>query len=319
MGLKRGRLITFVLGFGVLHGVLGISVFRDYEDPAPAALGLVFYFVAMTWSVIQRGARGPSLMVLFCVVTSALTPFLTLRAIGSEVVYGHLIWFVTGIATLMAVLAARGNNLCAWAGMALMVVQVAFWAGPGFLINGGIPGALAILVAAQAGRRIMTKSRMSSDEFTAWKVQADADRVAHSAVRARARSRMLKALDDAMPLLDLIEEKNGELTKSDVSRLLLAEATIRDQIRAQGFQVPSVTASVLRARERGLTVQLLDDGGMEQLSTVEKARILRQVVKALDSFPDGRVVIRSAAGEAWTVTFFGDSDRDDVSDVFMRL
>lgn len=320
MRIGHGRVALFTLGFGYYYGVLGVVNLEGYQQPLPAIVAIAIYLIAIGWATGHRpGLILPPLPVIFSLLTAVAVPFLSLGVMSNDLAAGYLTWFVAGIATLMAVLAVRGYESMAWLGMGIMIFQVIIWGGAGFFIQSGVLGALMLLVAVQGATRVMRDSKKTSDEFLTWAINVRADKEAQSAVRAAARLRMRNVLDDALPLLQMIEQKKGKLTAGEALPVTIAEATIRDQIRAQGLQFPNLIDAVRRAREKGLEVQLLDDGGMELLSHQETRKISTKLVEALDAQSAGRVVIRSVAGDEWTVTFFASSEETKGPDVFIRF
>jgi DNA-binding CsgD family transcriptional regulator len=107
-------------------------------------------------------------------------------------------------------------------------------------------------------------------------------------------------------------------TKVDLYRLL-AEAGIRDQIRARGLQDAGLIAAVLSARKRGVVVQLSDDGGIDLLEAENKESLFKVLSHTLSGIQAGKVVIRSVAGESRTVSLFGSDPSAPTQDVFLRL
>jgi len=124
----------------------------------------------------------------------------------------------------------------------------------------------------------------------------------------------------SMNYLERVGLGNGKLTAPESENPRMAEAGMRDRIRGPGLlQIKDLAGAVLRARTRGIEVQLLDDGDMASLSGVYKGEITRQLVQALDGVAHGKVVVRSVTGEAWTVSLFADGGETGDSDVFVRV
>ena len=117
----------------------------------------------------------------------------------------------------------------------------------------------------------------------------------------------------------MIQTKEGNITSSDAKKLLLSEAGIRDQIRARGFQDSLLIAAVLSARKRGVEVQLADDGGIDLLDEEKKSRIFKVLAQTVSEIKTGKVVIRSVAGETWTVSLFASDSSATGQDIFLRL
>jgi len=318
--ISHGRAALFVLGFGYYHGALGILNFTGYQRPIPAAISIALYLVAIGWAT----GHGPGLAlpleaVIFALLVAVAVPILGIYAIGDAVDSGNLTWFTVGIGLLMAVLAVRRQQKIAWAGTMIMSVEVLIWSEGEFLISGEIIGPVMLVVTAVAVSRALNSSLRASEEFLSRALVVDGDRKGLSAARAKTRLRMREILDSALPLLKLIEQKRGKLTASDSRELLIAEAGIRDRIRARGLQNKKLVEAVLRARKKGLEVQLLDDGGMQLLQASEKAKIIKKLVQSLDSLSTGKVVVRSVEGEAWTVSLLAVRPGLDAPDIFLRL
>jgi Tfp pilus assembly pilus retraction ATPase PilT len=73
------------------------------------------------------------------------------------------------------------------------------------------------------------------------------------------------------------------------------------------------------ARRRGVGVQLLDDGGLDQLDASRRSEIETSILEVLAKVQVGKVVIRSAKGSGWTVTIAAMQENVDQPDVFLRL
>jgi hypothetical protein len=318
--ISHGRAAFFALGFGYYHAVLGVLNFTAYQRPIPAAIAIVLYLVAIGWAVGHRPGLGlPDEAVIFALLTAAVVPVLGIYAIGDTVNFQDLIWFILGIGTLMAVLAVRERGKISWAGTLIMIVEMTIWGGIELLIDGQLFGVILLVLAAQGVFAALVSSRRASLEFLSRALVVDSDRVSQSAARAHTRLRMTAALDSALPLLKLIEQKNGNMTVSDTKELLLGEAGIRDQVRAPGFQDEKLVGAVLGARKKGLEVILMDDGGMDLLEAKERLQITDKLVETLDGLSAGRVVIRSVADETWTVSLLAVSPGAAAPEVFLRL
>jgi len=318
--ISHGRAAFFALGFGYYHAVLGVLNFTEYQRPIPAAVAIVLYLVAISWAVGHRPGLGlPDEAVIFALLTAAVVPILGIYAIGDTVDFRDLTWFVVGIGTLMAVLAVRERGKVSWAGTLIMTVEMTIWGGIDILINGQLIGVILLVLAAQGVFAALISSRRASLEFLSQALVVDSDRVAQSAARAHTRVRMRATLNSALPLLKLIEQKNGNMTASDNKELLLGEAGLRDQVRAPGFQDEKLLGAVLEARKKGLEVILMDDGGMDLLDAKERLQITDKLVETLDGLSAGKVVIRSVAGETWTVSLLAVSPGAAAPKVFLRL
>lgn len=93
------------------------------------------------------------------------------------------------------------------------------------------------------------------------------------------------------PIFEAALEGRSDEELRTAARLL--EAELRDEIRAPYFTGSEVVAAARRARERGVEVILLDEGGGESLSDETRHCLESKAIAALNSSSAlSRVVIR---------------------------
>jgi hypothetical protein len=320
IGVDQGRAAIFTLCFGYYHVVLGLINFEQYDRPTPAVAGLLLYVaVLLLVTRFTREPRLPTAMTAVALFAAVAIPVSQLYAIGESANYEPHTRYFVAVATVMAILVWRHRTAVAWAGMITMVVSVYVWGGAEIIANSGVLSSFALVAGSQAVAMALKKAEKSADEFLQWRVAVNLDGETVSIQRAEPLIQLKKALDSSLPLLHLIQQKEGKITPSDSKKLLLAEAGIRDQIRAKGFQDAVLIAAVLSARKRGLEVQLSDDGGIDLLEAEKKESLFRELSQTLSGVTAGKVVIRSVAGESWTVSLFASDSSGTSEDLFLRL
>ena len=316
----HGRAAIFALGFGLYHAVLGLINFAQYERPIPAAVALFLYIAVLISATGFRGQlRLPAAMTALAVLVAAVISVLTLYAIGEVSNYPNQLWFVVGVGSVMSILAYRNRAIAAWMGAIALVGGLLVWGGVEVLLASGVVGSLALVAASQGAAMALKSTKRSSFEFLQRELAANSESRDLSSKRAGSQLRLKTALDSSLPLLRMIQEKEGKLTSSESMELLLSEAGIRDQIRAKGFQDPELIAAVLSARKRGVEVQLADDGGIDLLEAENLESIFKELVQTLSGMKAGKVVIRSVAGETWSVSLFASDSSATSEDIFLRL
>ena len=122
-----------------------------------------------------------------------------------------------------------------------------------------------------------------------------------------------------MPLLESISESNGSLSKSDRVKAQLTEAELRDQIRGRNLLSMDVVSETRSARQRGIEVQLLDDGGLDDLTDQERVPYLWEIATRLKDVKAGKVVVRAAKGDSWRVSMAAIRKESDSPDLFIRI
>ena len=212
----------------------------------------------------------------------------------------------------MFYLSLRGRDLEAWIGFSAIGVAFIAW---GLTTDDRL--AESIMVVARQAPIVLVGSLFSYGmSRTSKKLEGlhetDTARVAAEAAalaRTAERSRRLAFLDASVGLhLQRIAD-GAELTSSDRQELLVAEARLRDSLRARQLDVPEIAAAVQRARRRGTIVLLLDDRYPLTLPTGALAQTIAEAVRMLDSAVDGRVTIRLLpAGRPLLATMVADGE-----------
>ena len=199
---------------------------------------------------------------------------------------------------ILAFTAVRGRPLAAWAGSAAISLVATVW---GHVAGQGAFWGLAVTLPGYAimlmGSLFSLMLRPMAGQLYALR-EANERQAALDAATAAAtevRERRLAALDErARPILTRIAERE-EFTDDEVAVARLIEAQLRDGIRAPGLDHPRVRDAAWQARRRGVTVLLLDDGGLAadgEDTEAARRRLADAVARVLDETSDGRVTVR---------------------------
>jgi hypothetical protein len=207
---------------------------------------------------------------------------------------GYATWPLGAMTFLLFVLALRGRRGLAWTGFGVLAFISLLTA---VLTN---QDAVMVLndVARQSGTLLIGTLfalvlRRSSQTITA--IQANqltrTTVAAASAAATRERAAQNTRLErDARPALERILQAEP-LSPDEQQHLLLLEATLRDGIRASGFSSERIAAATREARERGLTVVLLDDRGID-LVDGERDLVEAALLDQLTSTTNGAITAR---------------------------
>lgn len=318
--LSRAGISFFAFAFGAYHGVLGLLGLDHLEHPIFALVAIVSYLLGLMVSVMDGpGLRLKGSKAIFSFIIALTIPFLMAASVAADHRDNHSTWYVAGVATLMAVIALRQHRVLAWLGVVFMVSQVLIWGGLSLLFNAGIFGALMLVAAAHAAAVTLASSGKAAEDYREQSVQTSAETAAKSAARIERQLRVEQALSAALPILNKIEKHSGNLNPQDRKQALVIEAMLRDQIRGRHFDTPLLLSEISKARERGIEVQVLDDGGLDQLSESEREQILTKVAEHVAKVTAGKLVLRSVADEKWTVSITASKPDAESPDLFIRL
>lgn len=229
----------------------------------------------------------------------ATLPAITVGPVSVLVLSWHLVpggytaWYVGAATAALFLVNLRGRILLAWVGCALFVAAVLI---AGATSSLGLPlatliatrqsavvavGTLAALGLRRTGERIREVTAEAS-------VRGAAEAAGAAIAQERAR-RLAELRTSVVPLLQRIA--SSPISAEDRSEFAVAEAELRDGLRARGLRIPEVTEAARAARRRGVDVVLLDDsdgqapeGGIHEFASV--------VAEVLHSAVDGRVTAR---------------------------
>ncbi len=318
--VPRFAMIGFTLAFGLYHAVLGVLNYLNYDLGDLALVAIALYLVALFISLLARpGLELKPVFAYLNLVVSLAVPMLMAVAIDPEMVSGYSTWHVAGIATLMGITAVRQHRAIAWIGVGLEVTVVLIWGGFGILFNSGVIGVVMLVAAAHGASNTLRASARAAKEYREQEVSTNAARAAKSAARKERQELVDLALKTSLPFLEKLVAKKGKLTSEEKSESLLIERSLRDQIRGRMLLSPELVHEVKSARMRGVEVQLLDDGGLEDTPEPERLELLSQVTQELEKIQAGKVVIRAVEGEDWKITMAGIRNDADKHYFFIRL
>ncbi|WP_285244196.1 hypothetical protein [Pseudarthrobacter sp. fls2-241-R2A-127] len=237
---------------------------------------------------------------------------------------GYAAWHTAASYTLLVVINLRGRVFLSWIGGILSVVLTVIWASDA--ASGWIGGMLMsiatigwLTVATGVSRFLRNNNRLII-QYAA-DARASVDRYAAEKALGVARTQWINHVRRvAAPALEQI--CTHEHIPSEVQRqeYTLIEAQLRDEVRGRSLATDHVLEAAWRARKRGVTVHLIDDGG-EDLSPSLVTRAADKVISVLDQAQTGTVTVRiRLAGGASAVTIFAtaseNSDEPTLVEIF---
>ncbi|WP_307814787.1 MULTISPECIES: hypothetical protein [unclassified Gordonia (in: high G+C Gram-positive bacteria)] len=267
--------IGLFAGF-VLFVVAGMTILDSPGDPLPGSTTSVI--AAMTVSAVA--------VTLFSLPSPPSHVMQTGPPMGASVI-------------ILAFVAVRGRPLAAWLASGCISVIAGVWgavstAGAVWGLSITLPGYAIMIMGSLFSVMLRPMARNIYELREANERQAALDAAAAAATEVR--DRRLAALDErARPVLTRMARRET-FTADEVATARLLEAQLRDGIRASGLDLPMVRDAAWRARQRGVRVVLLDDGGLATLNdahaTMARAQLAVAVEDVLDGTDGGRVTVR---------------------------
>ena len=316
----RWLLATVSILFGLYHSILGIAAWRSYENYLFFGLSIAIYLGSLVISVSASPGLAIGRLYGFVValgaVTTVVVAHMGLRPGHSD---PYSTWYVGGMSALLGVLAARGQGLFAWLAAASVAWLVYLEDGVAGLGEVGIEGMAILVAAASATAFALKRADREVLELQKTEMAAEEAIIRSEAAAQERRLRLQNVLERALPALSFIAANRDQLNATEQEKLLQLEASLRDDIRGKSLLNANVRKAVAAARARGVEVQILDEGGLSQLSQAQLDPILERVAKAIDSVASGKVVVRSPRGEKWVVTLMATRPGTQAPDLWLKF
>jgi hypothetical protein len=310
------RLVTTL--FVLSPAVIGtMELYRaGYSLPSAAAL-LIYLFVGLTAVFYYRELKIPVTLAIAVTATSLFIPLLVNLNLEPSALGTPATWYVTAVATLLAIAAVRQQRVWAWNGLSVLTLVLLSWGGTEALFVSGLGGAIGLVGAAHAISVGLESSERKRLEFLEQAKATQAASAADSAIRKERSERIAATLGGALPILEKIA--SGNFSSSDQREATILEAELRDEIRGRMLINPKLKTSVRSARSRGVEVVVLDEGGLAALSEQDKDSLRDRLANELDKINSGRVTIRSPREAGVRATFVASHKGTAKPDVFLRL
>jgi len=338
IGVPRALIVTMAAIFSAYHIVLGLYTIDVPADPLPVLAAMVLYATATTVSLLPgQPERMPTWMaasnVLVCIaMTVLITPQLDFTQEGG---LGYATWYVAAVGTLLTITSTRRHHLFAWLGIAALVIQTVLWGGPGLLLGIGVIGSAAWVAVSHILSRALSKASRDAARFARAEREATDWHAAQEAHLYERQFRLGQTGTTAVPMLLVIEKSVGELSDEQRQECLHLEGAIRDEIRGRRLLDDAVRREVMTARRRGVSVNLLDEGGLDDLDERSLESVLSTLAEAIRTTTATRVIARTAPADSdVAVTVVGltpsgdgrarelgqsDDDEDDSVDLWLEI
>jgi hypothetical protein len=310
IGVPRYLIVGMAGLFSAYHLVLATySLTRHVPfTDGPIFLAMGLYFVASAASLVPLGpTRMPVWLATANLAVVIALPILVTTQLDPSKHNGYGTWYVAAVGTLMTITSTRRRHAFAWIGVAFLVVQTIVWSG-GFGALGGIGviGSVVWVGVSHVVSNGVAKATRDGQRFARAEREATDWQAAQEAHVFERQFRLDQTSMMALKMLRTIQASGGDLTDEQRLECLHLEGAIRDEIRGRKLLNDAVREQVMRARRRGATVTLLDEGGIDDLTDVELDRVLNRLASALKSTDADKVIARTVPeGSDVAVTVVG--------------
>ena len=319
----RWGVTSLVLAFALNHLILGLFWLPTYTQPQTPLLAFLLYILAVALTGLgNKTLRIPTWKALVSLVVAVLLPYLVLQALplaNSQPNGSYQTWFVAGSSTLMAIATARGHALIGWIGLAALWIQVILWGGAPVITTSGLVGALLVVAASYAIGRGLTSIAAQTRVYLDQAITTGA-RAAQLTASRTERQRLLKSIMlTSLPLLERIESTKGNLSQIDRMEAELLAGRLSDEIKGRVLMSDGIRVATREARRRGVTVNFLDGGGLDNAAVEQIEAIHQSIEQAIASTNSGEINIRAPKNESYLVSVIVTRPEADAPDIWLRL
>jgi hypothetical protein len=287
-----------ILGlFAVGNAAFTLSTLDAVTSPWPSIAAMIIVSAAAIPLALPHKDPFPLNWTLWILATVLISTALISWQLAPEGNIGREAWHHGANTWLLFFLALRGRAGAAWLGFLGMAAITEAWV----LDVGRSPFDGLSMLQTHAGillvgtlfARALVRASERINSLNVRSVSLAAAAATADAEQDIRRERVAELSEVATPLLARIS-RSVTITDSDRIDYLLAEATLRDSVRARGLHLPEIVKATKEARRRGVDVTLLDDRGGGLPTDAAMRLLAARVTESLRNVDQGRLTIRLA-------------------------
>ncbi len=269
-----------------------------------------------TGPVPPRRSALPAWLCAVALATAVLVPSAVFFAVAAPSrTQPFATWVIGGVGALMTIVMVRRRPWFAWAGLAAASGTIAAWIGPLPALSLGLVGSIVWVAGAQLLMTALDRAARDATQLAELQQAASAWQAAQAGRQRERRLQVQRALQAAGPVLGRTIETGGNLRPAERVEARLAEGRLRDELRGPRLLDDAVREELEAARRRGITVTMLDEGGLEDLPEAALGAIRAELAAILREVASTRLIIRTSPHDEIAVTLVGRSgDGERLSD-----
>jgi len=301
MSISRTTILAVGAMFSAYHIILGTFALRNEQNPWPSVVAMVLYGFATLLSLWPLSAIAMSTSLgAFNVGVSIAACFLVTSALDPAVATGYETWHVAAVGTLMTITAVRRQYLLSAIGASVLVIQSVLWGGFEKAADMGVIGSVVWVGLANMLAYALAKAARDARQFALAEREAVDWQAAQEAHLYERQFRLVQTSKTAEAMLQRIVLTGGNISEEDRAECFILEGALRDEIRGRHLLNDAVREQIMSARRRGATVQLLDEGGVDELDETNLQRVRDAIASALAGSSADRIIIRTVPPDSVT-------------------
>jgi hypothetical protein len=292
--LPRPLLLILATGVAACVVTNGVIAAATSDHPERIAVAIAIFATCFVLSLLGRGvAMSPLLSglnsgVVLAIALLCTSDESTLRTIGPDD------WYIGAAGCLLVASMLKRRQVHAWIGAGLVLAQTLVHGGFAAVIDTGAAVMVLWVAAASFGVRSLSHAMRDIHQFARSEREAVEWQAAQDAHHFERQVRLTQTSRVALPMLRRIVEIEGDLDSADRFECRVLEQTIRDEIRGRRLLNEALRDQVIAHRRRGAFVQVLDDGGLDDIEPALMEPILDRAAEAISQVRSDRIIIRTA-------------------------
>ena len=316
------RSVATILGLGFAVYFVARGAWWTVQPTAPLyvvlaiALYLAVMLIVTLWGINER-LRLPLPAGIAALATAAVVPALiSLSLQPDQRTEPFATWYIGAVGILAAACIVRRRFVLGWATLGILIVSACLWLGVGNAFTLGLIGSITWTSIAQVLAVFWESAVRDTEKMLDVQRAVSAWDASQEARQRERRVRVQRALALAGPMLSRVIATGGALSEEERAQTWAAEARLRDELRGTGLLDDAVRAVISDARERGITVTVLDEGGLDGIADARQNEIRAELARVISESHSERLIVRARRDERTAVTVVGraggSEDEDDV-------
>ncbi|GAA4754038.1 hypothetical protein GCM10025783_28730 [Amnibacterium soli] len=292
--LPRPLLVLLAVGVAACMFTNGVLALPSAPHPDRTVIALALFVVSFLLTITDR---GPTMSMLVSGSNAGVSFAMALLCAGAGPApdsAGDVHWYIGAAGCLLVLTMVRRRPGHAWLGTALVVGQTLVWAGFDGAVDMGAASFALWVAAAYFGVRSLSHAMRDIHQFARSEREAVEWQAAQDAHHFERQVRLTQTSRVALPMLRHIAEVDGDIDEQDRHECRVLEQTIRDEIRGRRLLNEALRDQVIAHRRRGAFVQVLDDGGLDDIEPALMEPVLNRVAEAISRLRSDRIIIRTA-------------------------
>lgn len=311
----------FIAGLALIFGGFNVSLAMVRLDRynntwLTVSIGLLYFCTLVLCTVGFRKFKLPIWVGVLVSAVAIAIPIISHLSLKSPILDTYDTWYVTAVGLLLGAVAVRGRESYAIAAGVIFCAEVLYFGGLEYLPKSGLSGAVILLVASVAISRGLESSakeiKLAQDQVSSELAAIEEEKTLAGTYEYASKV----AFRSTLPMLKKIAEGRA-FGKEARAGYAQKEQTLRDEISGGRLVTAKVKRAVAKARDKGVDVALLDEGGVDDVTNL--GSLLDLVVAALAEINTGRVTIRTQPNEEWLIRFTATRPRVVTPDLDLKL